>query len=55
MLDAKGQPNFIECNTAPGMTSHSLVPIAAREAGLDFPSLCLHILADTLSAEELAA
>ncbi len=55
MLDAKGQPNFIECNTAPGMTSHSLVPIAAREAGLDFPSLCLHILADTLSTEELAA
>ena len=55
MLDDKGQPNFIECNTAPGMTSHSLVPIAAREAGLDFPSLCLHILADTLSAEELAA
>lgn len=55
MLDAKGQPNFIECNTAPGMTSHSLVPIAAREAGLDFPSLCLHILADTLSDEELAA
>ncbi len=55
MLDAKGQPNFIECNTAPGMTSHSLVPIAAREAGLDFPSLCLHILAETLSAEELAA
>lgn len=55
MLDAEGQPNFIECNTAPGMTSHSLVPIAAREAGLDFPSLCLHILADTLSEEELAA
>ncbi|MGQ7843019.1 D-alanine--D-alanine ligase [Granulosicoccus sp. 3-233] len=55
MLDAEGQPNFIECNTAPGMTSHSLVPIAAREAGLDFPSLCLHILADTLSTEELAA
>lgn len=55
MLDAEGQPNFIECNTAPGMTSHSLVPIAAREAGLDFPSLCLQILAGTLSDEELAA
>lgn len=55
MLDAKGQPHFIECNTAPGMTSHSLVPIAARQAGLDFPSLCLQILAKTLSEEELAA
>ncbi|NND90365.1 MAG: D-alanine--D-alanine ligase [Granulosicoccus sp.] len=55
MLDASGAPQFIECNTAPGMTSHSLVPIAARAAGLDFETLCLQILADTLPVEKLAA
>lgn len=55
MLDADGEPQFIECNTAPGMTSHSLVPIAAKEAGMDFDALCLTILSDTLDAEELAA
>jgi len=48
ILDEAGVPNFMECNTAPGMTSHSLVPIAAREAGLSFPSLCVAILAATL-------
>lgn len=55
MLDADGKPNFIECNTAPGMTSHSLIPMAAAEAGLDFGSLCLRILADTLDEEVLQA
>ena len=55
MLDEADRPYFIECNTAPGMTGHSLVPIAARESGLSFEALCLQILADTLSAEELAA
>jgi len=54
MLDAAGEPNFIECNTAPGMTSHSLVPVAARQAGVDFPTICMQILSATLSAEELA-
>ena len=48
MLDEQGKPHFIECNTSPGMTSHSLVPIAAREAGLSFDALCLQILASTL-------
>ncbi len=55
MLDADGQPQFIECNTAPGMTSHSLVPIAAAQAGVEFDTLCLQILSDTLSLAELAA
>lgn len=45
MLDAGGNPQFIECNTAPGMTSHSLMPMAAAEVGIDFASLCLAILA----------
>ncbi|MCL4165549.1 UNVERIFIED_CONTAM: hypothetical protein GTU68_056267 [Idotea baltica] len=55
MLDEENQPYFIECNTAPGMTSHSLVPIAAANCGIPFNELCMRILADTLSAEELAA
>lgn len=48
MLDAKGEPYFIECNTAPGMTAHSLVPMAAKEAGMSFDALCLQILSETL-------
>ncbi len=55
MLDENDEPYFVECNTAPGMTSHSLVPIAAADYGLSFEQLCMYILADTLSAEELAA
>ncbi len=55
MLDEENQPYFIECNTAPGMTSHSLVPMAAERSGLSFEQLCMHILADTLTAKELAA
>jgi len=39
------RPMFLEINTSPGMTSHSLVPMAARAAGMDFASLCLEILA----------
>jgi D-alanine-D-alanine ligase len=35
---------FIEINTTPGMTSHSLVPMAARRAGMDFPELCWRVL-----------
>ena len=54
MLNELGEPNFIECNTAPGMTSHSLVPIAAREIGLNFDALCVQILASTLVTEEIS-
>ncbi|MDX1497320.1 MAG: D-alanine--D-alanine ligase, partial [Salinisphaeraceae bacterium] len=36
MLDSEGRPWFLELNTVPGMTSHSLVPMAAKQAGLDF-------------------
>ena len=52
ILDETDEPQFIECNTAPGMTSHSLVPIAARAAGLEFPELCLAILAHTLPSSD---
>jgi D-alanine-D-alanine ligase len=44
MLDASGAPWFIEVNTSPGMTDHSLVPMAARHAGLSFEDLVLRIL-----------
>ena len=39
------KPFLLEMNTSPGMTSHSLVPMSARAAGLDYPALCLRILA----------
>ena len=35
---------LLEMNTSPGMTGHSLVPMAARAVGIDFESLCLKIL-----------
>jgi len=44
MLDASGKPWFIEVNTSPGMTDHSLVPMAARHAGLSFEDLAVRIL-----------
>lgn len=48
MLDSAGNPYLLEINTSPGMTDHSLVPMAARAAGLDFDALCLRILEMTL-------
>jgi D-alanine-D-alanine ligase len=44
MLDAKGAPWLLEVNTSPGMTGHSLVPMAAREAGMSYEDLCVRIL-----------
>ena len=44
LLDAAGRPYLLEANTAPGMTDHSLVPMAARASGLEFPDLCVRIL-----------
>lgn len=44
MLDAEERVWIIEVNSVPGMTDHSLVPMAAREAGLDMSSLVLKIL-----------
>jgi len=46
MLDAQDQPFLLEINTSPGMTDHSLVPMAARAEGVDFDTLVLRILAD---------
>jgi len=44
MLDRAGNPYFLEVNTSPGMTDHSLVPMAARHAGISFEELCVRIL-----------
>jgi D-alanine-D-alanine ligase len=39
------KPFLIEMNTSPGMTSHSLVPMAARAVGLSYEALCAHLIA----------
>lgn len=44
MLDAAGAPWLLEANTSPGMTGHSLVPIAARAVGMSYEDLCVRIL-----------
>ena len=44
MLDANDKPYFLEANTSPGMTDHSLVPMAAKAAGMTFDELVLAIL-----------
>lgn len=44
MLDRRGRPYLLEVNTAPGMTDHSLVPMAARAVGLSYEDLCIRIL-----------
>jgi D-alanine-D-alanine ligase len=44
ILQADGSFRFLEVNTSPGMTGHSLVPMAAREAGMTFGALCVRIL-----------
>lgn len=48
LLDAQQRPWLLEANLVPGMTSHSLVPLAARTAGLSFEDLCWAVLETTL-------
>ncbi|RTZ73719.1 MAG: D-alanine--D-alanine ligase [Gammaproteobacteria bacterium] len=52
MVDGEGQPWLIEVNTVPGMTDHSLVPMAARGAGIDFDELAWRILAMTAERDK---
>ncbi|MCP4331031.1 MAG: D-alanine--D-alanine ligase [Gammaproteobacteria bacterium] len=52
MLDQQRRPWIIEVNTVPGMTDHSLIPMAGREAGLEMPDLVLSILAATLTGDD---
>ena len=44
MVDQSGAPWLIEVNTVPGMTDHSLVPMAAKNAGMSFEELVIRIL-----------
>jgi D-alanine-D-alanine ligase len=44
MVDRTGEPYLLEVNTIPGMTDHSLVPMAARARGIEFDDLCVRIL-----------
>jgi len=48
MRDSKGRFWLLEVNTIPGMTDHSLVPMAAKAAGLSFEELVITILTQTL-------
>jgi len=52
MQGPDGEPQVLEVNTVPGMTSHSLVPMAAKQRGIDFDSLCWRIL-ETSIAEDV--
>ena len=45
----EGDYQFLEMNTVPGMTGHSLVPMAAREAGIDFDNLVIRLLCGTMA------
>ncbi|MEW6647778.1 MAG: D-alanine--D-alanine ligase [Pseudomonadota bacterium] len=49
LMDAAGNPFVLEVNTVPGMTDHSLVPMAARAAGIEFDELVWRILEGTLA------
>lgn len=55
MLDqTTGKPYLLEMNTSPGMTSHSLVPMAAKAAGVEYAELVLWLLSQTLQEKEVA-
>jgi D-alanine-D-alanine ligase len=51
MRDRNGRPWLLEVNTAPGMTSHSLVPKAAAAAGIDYQELCWRVLETSFQRE----
>ena len=55
MTGADGQPLVLEVNTVPGMTSHSLVPMAAKANGIDFEELCWRILETSFAHGEAFA
>ena len=56
MLDQKtGKPYLLEMNTSPGMTSHSLVPMAAKAAGVVYADLVLWLLSQTMQQKEGAS
>lgn len=52
MRDNAGQFHLLEANSVPGMTDHSLVPMAAKQAGITFENLVWQILASSMEAEK---
>lgn len=52
MLDQDSKPLLLEVNTVPGMTSHSLVPMAAKQLGIEFADLVIDILQLSVAAQE---
>lgn len=54
LMDHQGQHYFLEVNTSPGMTDHSLLPMAAKAAGLSFDQLVMSLLKQTLTAAQQA-
>ena len=55
MMDAAARPQLLEINTIPGMTSHSLVPMAARAVGIDFEELVWRVLETSFTRRPAAA
>ena len=55
MTGSDDQPLVLEVNTVPGMTSHSLVPMAAKATGIDFEELCWRILETSLADNDVVA
>jgi len=55
MAGGDGKPLVLEVNTVPGMTSHSLVPMAAKAAGIDFAELCWRILETSILDQSATA
>jgi D-alanine-D-alanine ligase len=53
MTGSDGQPLVLEVNTVPGMTSHSLVPMAAKASGIDFEELCWRVLETSFADNEV--
>lgn len=53
LADREQNPYFLEVNTVPGMTSHSLVPKIAQHAGMDFPTLCKEILSMAVACKHV--
>jgi D-alanine-D-alanine ligase len=54
MMDGTGRPLLLEINTIPGMTSHSLVPMAARAVDIDFDELAWRVLETSLTRQPAA-
>ena len=55
MMDRTGRPLLLEINTIPGMTDHSLVPMAAKAAGMDFETLVWRVLETSLMRSKVTA